>query len=389
MKETIILLLATVLIAREGLANIICSEASPDLCIGFSGDTPRVFQQLQLKSRRGLILRNNTGANWTLSPTYNNIALRDSRLTIGVYENKEIARLLNESARAFFTNGTVQLPGSLCITPMQCLSNGNSFCDPLSAVVSRPGKLKKGSYLRWRKCSWVDNQRFVLNPPCAQGCSFRDQGDESCKVECMTAYCMQTGNYTCPGLSNITDSPTVHPTSMPTAMPSLAPSKTPTEMPLKTPTGSPTSVWDNTAAPTTVRVTTTAPTTATPSVSPTRPPETAAPTLVVTNIPTSSPVETQQPPPDDDTLSPTTSRPSSSSPDTVLLPVLLTVGILVFCPLIWLLVYGCYLGYCRREKPPTTTPPPPEQPPAPAAEEEPPATTLQEPTPPQQGTVSL
>lgn len=306
MKESI-LLLGAVLSFMTVRGSILCSETSPDLCIGFSGDYPRVSQQLQLKSRKGLMLKNNTVANWTVSPNKTNVTLLAKwPLVMGGSDNKDLVRLLNDTnARAFLSNGTVQIPGNLCVTPMQCRSRGNDYCDPSSTVLAPPLKLRKGSFLRWRKCAWLSNQRFVIDPPCAEGCSLQDQLEKSCKTVCITEYCLQTGNYTCPVNGTRTDNPT----NAPTSMPSLGPSFRPTAMPSPQPWSKPTAMPSDVPTSEVVVVTNS------PSKSPVRP--TMAPTLhpTLTDSPTSSPA-----------LSPTKSEAPSLRPTTVTNPPTEDVG---------------------------------------------------------------
>ena len=357
-------------------SSLICSKASPDLCIGYSTDLPELLGPLQLKSRLGLATRNKTSVQWAFgSVNYENITLAPARFAMGG-RSEELVVLVNISnAKAFFNtaNGTVQRNGNLCITPMQCNSRGRLFCDPSSTDVAKPGKLRRGAFLKWRKCSpGAQNQRFSVDSDCAPECSFVDQVGQSCKPECATSrYCLLTGNYSCPPPNDTTSN---HPTTNPSAMPTLAPTGNPatttttTAVPSTQPTGSPTASQNPTSSPTAV-------TTLTPTPGPTvdtRPPLT-----------TTSPSTTQGA----STISPTcdcggggggggggvvSAAPTSPAPtcnnDIVLLALAITFGCLfvIFFLLFTALARGVRMfknfRYCCCLKPP---PPPVILPPVP------------------------
>jgi hypothetical protein len=135
---------------------------------------------------------------------------------------------------------------------MQCQAEGKPFCNPRSEQISLPGgKAKKGSYLQWKPCSFIEAQTFVINPPCSPKCARKFEG--TCKKSCLTKYCLKGKNITCtssPTSNNTTSSPTLplkgfptyHPThgeNLPTYKPTRSPTLLPTFLPSSQPTQAP------------------------------------------------------------------------------------------------------------------------------------------------------
>lgn len=350
MSPTLLLLVVTIILLFTPSSHSvnICSNVYNDLCIGYSGSLT-VPEQLQLKSRYNLIIKNDT-ERITWSET--NFTMRNGTYSMNVIAPKLALGVVKTYQKPLlYTNQTFRLNGTnKCATVMQCAAKGASFCDPLSRTpLSDPYTMKRGSYIAFSTCLNNSlNQQFVIDPPCNQGCDVYD----SCNPSCQSVYCFPTSNCSTNFTftpTTLTLSPSYMPTGMPTfKLPTLSPTRLPTSNPTPQPTFSPTL---NTSSPTflpTTNLPTKKPTsipTFNPTSSPTSKPSTSSPTSSPTIHPTIKKVTTSSP------SSSLTTAPSSTGGLSVPLQLAYGFGLgFGLALLLVLIIFGLYVYKVKKDK---------------------------------------